>query len=538
MIYSALYKIRILKAQKQLYNLWGPELIKLQEKYIKTIERMFWRWYKKVLSDLESNTELKYNDIFIDQKQFINKEVSNKDLDEYGTMMSDGFKIGAKQLNKSFKKDIRVDTTFSVDPWDALKYSNEYAGSRISGIDEYSKKRINNLVSTGLEKGWWYNKLAEELKRDFSFSSYRANLIASQEIGEAYLNWKDRQFAKYTREYGQKGWKHWVSHRDDKTTEGCLGNDNAGWIPYDQEFPSGHMKPTRFVGCRCNCVYRLFDPRQDGEVLDINNASWADQEQSLIPEDGDWQDDIKPEWYDTYSTGVLPARYFNAIGEKATYIKPKGRAYYSRVWNVINIGKGNTSEYVKKATEVHEVGHFFFTRAVLNNEERFWKFKKIFEDSVGEVKKLISDATMKSRFSTKHYTVEIAEKLLEDFSDIRSIKAYSIKTETAIHKSWREWQKKVMSDELGEDLLAFMDTLWALTKEEVVGWGHWKSYYRRSKDIFWMRHVRISEMQVQEYFAHLNEVHWLWNPFIEKFLPETHKAMKQYYKDIWFDFIQ
>jgi len=68
------------------------------------------------LDDLESNTELKYNDIFIDQKQFINKDVSNKDLDEYGKMMQDGFNIGAKQLNKSFKKDIRVDTTFSVDP--------------------------------------------------------------------------------------------------------------------------------------------------------------------------------------------------------------------------------------------------------------------------------------------------------------------------------------------------------------------------------------------------------------------------------------
>ena len=38
---------------------------------------------------------------------------------------------------------------------------------------------------------------------------------------------------------------------------------------------------------------------------------------------------------------------------------------------MINMGKTNTSEYVKKATEVHEVGHFFFTRAVLNNEERF-----------------------------------------------------------------------------------------------------------------------------------------------------------------------
>jgi len=538
MIYSALYKIKILKAQKQLYNLWGKELIKLQEKYIKTIERMFWRWYKKVLDDLESNTELKYNDIFIDQKQFINKDVSNKDLDEYGKMMQDGFNIGAKQLNKSFKKDIRVDTTFSVDPWDSLKYANEFAWSRISGIDEYSKKRINNLVSTGLEKGWWYNKLAEELKRDFSFSSYRANLIASQEIGEAYLNWKDRQFAKYTREYGQKGWKHWVSHRDDKTTEGCLWNDNKGWIPYDQEFPSGHAKPTRFVGCRCNCVYRLFDPREDGEVLDIENASWADQEQSFIPEDGDWQDDIKPEGYDKYSTGVLPARYFNVIETKATYIKPKGRAFYKREWDIINVGKQHASDYGKKKVEVHEVGHLFFTRAVLNNEERFGKFQKMFENSLDELKNLIKDTTIRSRFSRHNYTTEIGEKLLEDYSDLKSIKTYSVTTETLQHKSWAEWKKRTLSAELQEDLGAFMDTIGAMTKEAVVGWWHWKTYYNRSTVVFKVGNAQITEKQVQEYFAHLNEVHWIWNPIIEKFLPDTHKAMKQYYKDIWFDFIQ
>lgn len=90
-------------------------------------------------------------------------------------------------------------------------------------------------------------KLANELKRDFAFSDYRARLIASQEIGDAYLNGKDRQFARYTNNYGQRGWKKWVSHRDDKTTPECLANDDQGWIHYDQEFKSGHMKPLRHV---------------------------------------------------------------------------------------------------------------------------------------------------------------------------------------------------------------------------------------------------------------------------------------------------
>lgn len=538
MIYSHIYKIKILKEQNRLYNLWGQELIKLQEKHFKTIERMLGRWYKLTIDKLSKDVEVNYNDLNIDQTQFVSKDVSNKDLEEYSKMMQDGFNAGAKQLNKSFKKDIRIDTTFGVDPWDALKYANEFAGSRISGIDEYSQKRINNLVSTWLEKGWGYNKLAEELKRDFSFSAYRARFIASQEIGEAYLNWKDRQFARYTKEYGQKGWKHWVSHRDDVTTALCRANDEKGWIEYDQLFPSGHQKPTRFPWCRCNCVYRLFDPRDGGEQLTIDNATPVDDEQSFIPEEWDWQDDLKPDGYDSYSTGVLPARYFNAIGQKATYIKPKGRAYYMRTGDEINVWKKHESEYWKKKVEVHEVGHFFFTRAVLNNEERFAKFQKIFEGSVSELKALTSEASMRSRFSKNNYTADIGEKLLEDYSDLKGIKEYSVTVETATHKSWAQWQKKIMSDQLKQDLWAFMDTIGAMTREAIVGWWHWKAYYNRSTVVFKIGNTQITEAQVQEYFAHLNEVHWIWNPIIEKFLPETYKAMKQYYKDIWFDFIQ
>lgn len=84
---------------------------------------------------------------------------------------------------------------------------------------------------------------------------------------------------------------------------------------------------------------------------------------------------------------------------------------------------------------MHEVGHFFFTRAVLNNEERFAKFQKIFEGSVSELKALTSEASMRSRFSKNNYTADIGEKLLEDYSDLKGIKEYSVTVETATHKS-------------------------------------------------------------------------------------------------------
>ena len=64
-----------------------------------------------------------------------------------------------------------------------------------------------------------------------------------------------------------------------------------------------------------------------------------DKEQSYIPEDGQWDDGMKPDNYDQYSSKILPARYFNAIGFKANYIEPKGRAYYMRRGDKINLGE-------------------------------------------------------------------------------------------------------------------------------------------------------------------------------------------------------
>lgn len=283
MIYMGIYNMMIKKSTQRLYNLWGKPLIALQEKNIKTIEKMLGRWYVETLETIKNNPEIQINDLMIDQEQFIEKFFSSDDLEALVKMITSAFNIGAKQLNDAFKKDIRIEGTFNVDALDALRYANEFAGARITGIDDYTKRRINNLVTQALEKWWWYNKLATELKKDFAFSRYRATLIASQEIGQAYIVWKNTQFEAYTKRFNQTGWKQWISHRDDKTTEGCLENDDAGWIPFDEAFPSGHMHPTRFPWCRCNIVYRLFDPREDWEdELTIENARPSDEIQSEI----------------------------------------------------------------------------------------------------------------------------------------------------------------------------------------------------------------------------------------------------------------
>ncbi|MBN1165498.1 MAG: hypothetical protein JXA44_00025 [Methanospirillaceae archaeon] len=56
-----------------------------------------------------------------------------------------------------------------------------------------------------------------------------------------------------------RGWnvlKRWSTMGNDRVSDGCQANEAAGWIPNKEEFPSGHMQPPRFPGCRCNCQSR------------------------------------------------------------------------------------------------------------------------------------------------------------------------------------------------------------------------------------------------------------------------------------------
>ena len=532
MIYTSIYKIKLHKSIKRLYNLWWKPLIALQEKYIKTIEKMLGRWYQEALQRLRDDPEIKINDLTIDQTTFITKDISNTDLEEYSNMMTSGFNTGAKQLNASFKKDIKIEATFWLDPSDASKYANELAGARVTWVSDYSRKRINELVSQGVEKGWGYNKLASELKRDLAFSPYRARLIASQEIGEAYLRGKENQFEKYRKRYNQKGYKKWISHKDDRTTEGCWSNDNAWRLEFDKEFPSWSMAPTRFVWCRCNIVYRLFDPTD--ETLTIENATPSDEIQSYLPEDR--AEGAKPIGYDEYNGNVLTPSYFNVIGQTATYRRTKWKSWFYRRYDDVIELWDMTWWYEDKVLELHESGHFFMERAVLQNEERLTKLKTIFTWSVREVKDLIKNKELRSVFNRKNSWRTVWDRLFEKYKDLWSIKQYAVTKEIKTVGT-REIEKVVLSTELKEDIWSFMDTLGALTREVTVWNGHGTSYYKNSPTIFMNWKAKITERQLHEYFAHLNEVHWLWNPIIEKFLPETYKTMKSYYESIGLEFI-
>lgn len=146
----------------------------------------------------------------------------------------------------------------------AVQYLKDYGAAQVTNINETTRNYLQTLITQATEEGWSYKRTAEAIIARFeefavgkpqAHIDSRAHLIAVTETGNAYEE-GNRIIAKDLQDAGIEMEKYWDTVGDDKVSEGCIQNEATGWIKIDQEFPSGHQRPLRFPGCRCECRYR------------------------------------------------------------------------------------------------------------------------------------------------------------------------------------------------------------------------------------------------------------------------------------------
>nr|DAU58309.1 MAG TPA: hypothetical protein [Caudoviricetes sp.] len=69
----------------------------------------------------------------------------------------------------------------------AKDWAAQHAGELITGVNETTKKEISALLNKAINNGLSKKELADQLQTSFAFSRYRANMIANNEIGTAYI---------------------------------------------------------------------------------------------------------------------------------------------------------------------------------------------------------------------------------------------------------------------------------------------------------------------------------------------------------------
>jgi len=141
----------------------------------------------------------------------------------------------------------------------AVEYLNQYGARLVAGINNTTKEGLRTLISKATDEGWSYSKTSKEIRSMFDgFSERKPQLhirnraegIAVTECGNAY---EEAQFiqAQGLQMAGLPMEKHWLI-TGGPVCDDCLANAEAGWIPLDQPYPSGHLRPLAHPYCRCS----------------------------------------------------------------------------------------------------------------------------------------------------------------------------------------------------------------------------------------------------------------------------------------------
>lgn len=146
----------------------------------------------------------------------------------------------------------------------AVAYLEAHGAELVRGIDETTRDYIRTVITEGAAKGWSYDRMARAITARYSEFAVgrpqlhidsRAHMIAVTEVGNAYAE-GNLQVAQGLAAAGIPMEKRWDTVGDERVSELCQGNEAAGWIPLEEAFPSGHMRPLGHPACRCDLLSR------------------------------------------------------------------------------------------------------------------------------------------------------------------------------------------------------------------------------------------------------------------------------------------
>lgn len=185
-------------------------------------------------------------------------------------------KLFSEPVAKAVKKAVEIGALAQIASlslgirWDvknprAQRYLDNYGARMVTGINETTREALQIVIGQAANEGWSYQRTAEAIIERFeqfavgrpqAHIDSRAHLIAVTEIGNAYAE-GTLIVARDLAEAGIAIEKAWDTVGDGNVSEGCQENQDAGWIDVNDVFPSGHQRPLRFPGCRCDLLTRI-----------------------------------------------------------------------------------------------------------------------------------------------------------------------------------------------------------------------------------------------------------------------------------------
>jgi hypothetical protein len=196
---------------------------------------------------------------------FVFYETAKKTLGMFEKPIDAAAQVALQHGALSQIADVGMKLSFDLKNPKAIAYLDQYAAKQVTNINETTREYLNTIMTQAANEGWSYDKTAEAITERFEEFAIgkpqehidsRAHLIAVTEVGNANLEGQ-MIVAQDLQDAGIVMEKAWDTVGDDKVSEGCQANAAVDWIPLNKEFPSGHMRPLRFPGCRCDLKTRI-----------------------------------------------------------------------------------------------------------------------------------------------------------------------------------------------------------------------------------------------------------------------------------------
>ena len=165
----------------------------------------------------------------------------------------------------AYAEELGMKAAFELDHPAAVEWAKKNAAIDVAKVNGTTKETIRGIVTKGLEEGASYDTVARRITRRFeefaigkpqAHIQSRAHLVAVNENAVAYEEGRHR-LVDDIMATGIEMAKKRAGPNDNKTSDGCLTDMAAGWIPESRAFPSGIMYGPRFPGCRHDTHYRV-----------------------------------------------------------------------------------------------------------------------------------------------------------------------------------------------------------------------------------------------------------------------------------------
>ena len=114
-------------------------------------------------------------------------------------------------------------------------------------VDKTTKEWIARTIEEGISRGLNETDIAMMLRNQ----ARSAAEVRADKIAETETMWGMNLAELTTYKKNKVLEKMWVTAHDEKVCEICWGNEGAGWLKVEEEFPSGNLHPLAHIMCRC-----------------------------------------------------------------------------------------------------------------------------------------------------------------------------------------------------------------------------------------------------------------------------------------------